>query len=377
MAGVGGGADRLLDAFTGWAYQRGGAETVWAGFALGMGLFVAASLVMYLFFLRLRSLSKRRRQARIETVWRPILVRLLTGTDGDHKTDYPALKKADREHLVQLICHFSVRIPVSQRARLKKFCDETGLSAVFLKDLKSAGGWTRARAALLCGYAGLAESIPTLLGLLKDKDPLVAYDSARSIGMLGDPEVIREVVAVVCRQKGWSRAKIIELLLEFGPGVAMETLRQFLSGRVAPNWLQPMIEIMGHFRVVEARPALEAVARGDDDTLKFAAIRALGRIGLPASDWVLRTCLISPTPKIRQGAAEALGMCMATGAAPDLVELLSDRDVAVRQAAAGALMAFGKKGERLLWDAAARPGQASASRDAAVWALQRASWVAA
>lgn len=368
-------SNRLLDAFATWSLRQRGDATMWAAYASAVGVLLVAGMVLYLVFLRFRSTIVERRRARVESVWRPIFVHLLTIPGDFHDVlELPPVRKSERDDLIHLITRFSVLIPVSQRVHLKKLCDTVGLTAKFLSDLKSRNAWTRARASLMCGYAGVSESIPSLTGLLKDKDPLVVYDAARALGMLGDPDVIKEVVAVICRQGSWSRAKIIELLLEFGPGVAMETLRQFLSGNVAPNWLLPMIEIMGHFRVIEARPALEAVVRGEDETLSFAAMRALGRIGLPSSDWVLRGCLVSPSPRIRQAAAEALGMCMAVKAEQDLVELLSDTDVAVRQAAATALWTFGKRGEKKLWEVSARPGRVNIARDTAAWALQRASW---
>ena len=110
----------------------------------------------------------------------------------------------------------------------------------------------------------------------------------------------------------------------------------------------------------EARPAIDklVLTMGDDNRLvqkeASLALRNIGKTAAPA----LRQALTNSNPRIREGAALALGKMGAAAdpAIPDLIQLLTDRDYEVKNAAEFALRRIGEPAVPFLKEAKGKGG---------------------
>lgn len=95
--------------------------------------------------------------------------------------------------------------------------------------------------------------------------------------------------------------------------------------------------------------------------VRIRAVRALGRIGLPAAlPHLERVALADPAPAPRAVAAAALGELGAREAVEVLVELLSDPVIRVASHAGAALLRVGPSGVDALVTASRAPGRSQA-----------------
>jgi len=179
----------------------------------------------------------------------------------------------------------------------------------------------RWRAADALGKIGkdAAPAGPDLVVALSDDDPLVRRVAARAIGELA-PDVPGAIPALVAM---FPDVEAIRAVARFGP-----------AGD-------------------EAVPALVALFRHDDPTVRWQAVRAVGKIGRPAAvPELIQLTGSDPDPLVREHAAEAMGDIGPAAAAgvPALVKALHDPVARVRRDAVRSLGQIGPAATAALAD---------------------------
>jgi HEAT repeat protein len=97
-------------------------------------------------------------------------------------------------------------------------------------------------------------------------------------------------------------------------------------------------------------PALEPLLTSGNTDHRWWAVRTLGQLSAPRTDWLLRA-LRDPSAEVRAAAALALVSHPIEDAAPALVEALDDEDGIVAILAVDALSAIGQRAIPALLDA--------------------------
>ena len=97
-------------------------------------------------------------------------------------------------------------------------------------------------------------------------------------------------------------------------------------------------------------PSLEPLFRSQDDDRRWWAVRTLGQMQVPRTDWLIKA-LADRSAEVRAAAALALSMHPAEDAAPALVHALQDEDSIVAILAVNAVVAIGKAAVPALLDA--------------------------
>ena len=152
------------------------------------------------------------------------------------------------------------------------------------------------------------ETVATLIGVLRDKNPQVRKKAAEALGQIENP-AIKPLVATLRDDKSEVRDRAAEALIEIG-GVGV---------------IQPLIVALKdkHFYTRET------------------AAESLGKIGDRCAVKPLVVALSDAHWRVREKAAEALGRIGDSYAVEPLIAALKDDDSDVRRKAAGALDRFG------------------------------------
>lgn len=178
--------------------------------------------------------------------------------------------------------------------------------------------------------------ISGLVRLLERGDPSVRHLAAAALGDLGDPAALAALLAALAGpdEEGvrWRAAEGLSRLGE--PAVAGLAA---LVGHADPDVRWKAIVALGDIGDPRAAPALRARLADPDRFVRGRAVSALARLGVPCLSLVLDT-LADPDPRVRQGAAEVLGLIGDPVAVDGLLRALRDPAESVRRAAAVALL---------------------------------------
>ena len=190
--------------------------------------------------------------------------------------------------------------------RLMAALDGEQKTTEILSSLSSRHAPVRSAAAEEAGRSGLKSAVPGLLKCLKDPSSEVRAAAAEALGALADDGAI---------------AVLIKLLGD--PAVAVRAAAA---------------KALGQRRPVQAVHALCELARSSDEIAVEASIDALGQIADSNANPTLLTALKSPSAKVREAAARALGATCAGAPA-----------AAVGETAAGLIAALADESERVRW----------------------------
>jgi len=170
-----------------------------------------------------------------------------------------------------------------------------------------------------------------------------------------------------------SRHQLVSLIKRFGQD-SLPTLR---FGLAAADFERPSglaaVDVLGLWRDVESREALETLLAEGGTEARIAAARALGSVGAPDSVPPLCAALEDGAWQVRAQAARALGALGATASVAALTPCLSDVSWWVRRNSAYALGMLGEAGAAQLSRIAAHDRDPYA-RGAASEVLQALAW---
>jgi HEAT repeat protein len=140
-----------------------------------------------------------------------------------------------------------------------------GTAPALFKALKEPNASLRAAAARLIGESGIRESVDRLVAVLQsDPEPKVRKDAAYALGLLGDVNTLKPVVAALRDKSPMVRGMAAEALAYIGDVAAIASLLETLYD---PS---PEVRYWGAFALgemggEECIPALRRLADSDND----------------------------------------------------------------------------------------------------------------
>jgi HEAT repeat protein len=179
-----------------------------------------------------------------------------------------------------------------------------------MRSLRSRTASDRVKAAKDLGRLGwlARESLPTLVGLLRDDDAKVREAAAHAVGQMG-PEALPALSGMLAHNDKYVRRNAVWAMGKLGPQAkgALTALCRGLSD-ADPRTASGAAQALGNMGsdAAEAVPALTEAMRGTNIVLCRLAAKALSQVGEPALD-ALIAHLQHTDPFVRGEAALAIG----------------------------------------------------------------------
>ncbi|MBI2191095.1 MAG: HEAT repeat domain-containing protein [Planctomycetes bacterium] len=305
---------------------------------LAFSAFFAVSTVV----LRIRNDLKRKRWAKREARWQPILLDVLAG-EREPDALWACVGAGDHLYFIDYLMRYARRLRGEERMVLSR------LAGPYLKDvakrLRRGDVEQRARAAETLGTLDLQTYAAEVVGALKDPSPLVAMVAARALARREHPQFVVAVLDQLHRFDNWSTSFLASMLAAVGPD-ASPHLRGMLPDRGVPVRVRVVAaETLARLHDVGAADgAARLLAEEGDRDLLAAALRLLGQVGRPVHVPPVRVLCASPDFVVRSCAVEILGQLGTPEDASLLGAAMDDPSLWVARHAARALQKIGGDG---------------------------------
>ncbi|MEO6627147.1 MAG: HEAT repeat domain-containing protein [Aquihabitans sp.] len=339
---------------------------------VGAGL-LAALLVLVI--AHAYGLALERRRLRLEAEVRPILARFAADEEVDGSSLDALLTttgvRGRHDAFEVLAGRTLVKLKGESRERLAAWLRERGALDVARARLRSRGRVRRGRAAEVLGVLGSQEDVPALIRVLDDRDSDVRAAAARALGALGAAPATRDLLGHLGGSRPISRITIGWSLLQM-PDSVVELL---LEGIDSPRGVERALaaDVLGlRGAVVAAEPLVAQLADDADAEARFAAARALGRIGTASAVRALEGGLADPLPNLAIACARLLADIGDPSAVPALRVAMGSPDVRLIIQSSRSLVRLGDLGRTALEAVAIGPDTAAsyAAGDLAMLDLQ-------
>ncbi len=156
---------------------------------------------------------------------------------------------------------------------------DQGFSDQIVQDLSSLDPQTRLQAALLLENIQLDDKgKDALLAAMKDPSKLVRAAVVKTLGVMGDPQLIKQLIGFFNDPDPRVRANTIEAIASLGDRQAIQVLLPFLddsNNRIRANAIVGIRKI-GNFNLI---PVLQKMLAHKDKNMKASALWAMGEIG--------------------------------------------------------------------------------------------------
>jgi hypothetical protein len=295
-----------------------------------------AALALTMALVRLRLVHRNRSRGAVMARWEPRIQSLLVG-ESSAATLHPLVRPTDRDHLVEVLTEYGLRLSGVELERLRSF--GRPLLGVAHRELGARQAERRARGVQTLGVLGGPARSADLARMLADESPLVAMVAASWLSLVGDREPAAEVVAHLDRFDLWSPHFLASMLAEGGPtmvehlrraladpaaaersravaGDALRLLKDPGAAEVAAGVLRAepdreiaasCLRILQRVGTADQAGIVRDYASGDDFVLRALAMTALGSLGADEADIaLLDDGLDDSSPWVALHAAEAL-----------------------------------------------------------------------
>lgn len=292
-----------------------------------------------------------RREARLTSIGRNALVRLLAAESVQSLGDIDKLRRLPRDVQTTVFLEMCRSLSGTAGADLKRIAGRTGIFDRARLMCRSRRWGRRLRGARL--LAQMEQSDPLVRKLLHDRHPAVRAQAAEWAAAHPVPEVIDDLLALLADPETMSRFAVQDALLRMGRQ-AVEPLARYLeshSGDAAAGGLRLAAAMVEPAFI----PAALVHSRSSSAAARVAAGTLLGAVGGDEAARRLIELLDDADPNVRAAAAAGVGRMRHWPAAPKLAAMLNDVQWAPRHAAALALRGIGAPGVLMLRRATTSP----------------------
>jgi HEAT repeat protein len=299
---------------------------------------IAAALTIMGLVTSLSKLARARNDRRQERRYQELRPRLLEAIDDPGVR--LNLSPRDEKALIAITRNLLLALRGDDRAAVVDVLEREGVVNVAVRQTHARSAVRRARAVELLGAAGVERAAPRLRQLLQDSDRDVRRCAARSLGLIGHPGAIPDLLRII--DEGRIPLNTVTMAIaRIGP-IGVGALVDACSYG-SPLVRATCAELLGLNGTTHALRTLTTLLRNDDDLeVRIRAARALGRIGAPTSVDPLAEALRESEPAaLRAVAAKALGNIGGVRTISVLRDALNAPQLMVARNAAHALAAVG------------------------------------
>jgi len=289
--------------------------------------------------LRLKNNRKAKRWAHLESVWEPLLIRVMGGDEPEDKM-HEQVGGGDALRFIDFLMRFTPHFRGEELDIIKS------LARPYLhlvgNQLNDKASEMRARAIKTLSILGFERYREEIIKALDDPSPLVAMIAARAIMRKDDPELAYYVIDRLPRFMHWSVNYLSSMLAEVGPSIN-PALRKIFSDSTYPARTRAVCaDALSELHdYTAADTAVEVLRSEDDRDICAASLRLLSAVGLPKHLPVVLELLDSDDFVIRAQAYRALGSIGGKTEIPLLESGLNDSEPWVTIQAAESLYEAG------------------------------------
>jgi hypothetical protein len=304
-------------------------------FQIGL-VVIACSLLMLVavFVLRIRLLSRLRREREYDAAWQPLLAECVYGVPAV----LPRVPRTMRYHFLKLWNHYHESLDGAARANLRALALAMGLDAVARGMLRSRDLRLRLIAVMTLGHLGDHECRDELRALVSDSSPLLSLAAARALLDIDADSTRDWLVKVMAERKDWPLARLAAMLREAGPDIMTAPLIAALQAAENASQTVRLLRLLETAHTKPAGEAAAAIVRASAEPEVVAA--GLRLLRDPRDLDLVRSCAVHPEWVVRAGAARVLGNIGQSEDRRLLAGMLGDAHWWVRYRAAKALIAL-------------------------------------
>ena len=328
--------------------------------ALAVALFglIAWRIVDELRFVRRQKMIAR---------YRPLVAELLSTTPDP--TVVPRLIDTPVQHrgIISDLVLAALRLTTGDVVpRLRDAVRRLGLVDHWLRGLDDRRWWVRADAIRALGLVRESSAVDRLLSALDEGHEEVRAAAVDALGRMGDARAGPALLARLPDESRHQRARLVEAVRALGPSMVPVLLNH---ARTHAADTAMTIEILGLVGGTSAGDSLLEWSGAEEPTVRAAALRAIGSIGLDdRSFFYALRALDDSDPEVRGMAARALGRSGRHAAVPYLAAHLDDEWLLAAHCATG-LRRLGAPGAHALELQAAFTGQGADLARQMLWEL--------
>jgi HEAT repeat protein len=314
---------------------------------MGAGVFQAVSFAVvglaaacvvftaYAIWLRARNVWRRRTWEDREARWTNLT---LEAVAGERSVEELTSQVGPRERgvFLEFLMRYARRLKGRERDRIKE------LAAPFLPTvlplLRSRDPLRRALAVQTVGALGKLDHEDDLVRALEDSSPLVSMLAARALAAQGGATHSGPILANLERFESWGTEYVTSLLASLGPGASTALRGVLEDGGRTPRVRAVAADALRELHDLEAaRSAFEALGRNAPPDLAAPLLRLLTVLGDPSQLDGIRRTLAHPHFAVRAEAYSAYGALCGDEGEVVLEEGLWDRSPWVALHAARAM----------------------------------------
>lgn len=298
-------------------------------------------VVMAVFFITLTVLlrfgndRKRNRLNRLDDLWNPLLLEVLSETKPVAAL-WDVVAPKEELFFVRLLMKYFRRLGGSERDVLRDAA-RPYLSTVAAQLTQRQMG-NKALAVQTLAALGMPEYELQVLASLDDESPLVAMVAAQSLARCNNPDYVRAILSRLSRFTYWSRQYLAGMLRTMGTAAAPE-LRKTFADADQPIYNRTVVaDALRELNDVEAASIAAGILDVESNRdLVAASLRLIARTGNPEHEEKVIELVESDDPVIRATALQALGFIGGEACIPYVRNAISDESPWVALRAARAL----------------------------------------
>lgn len=313
--------------------------------------------------LRYANVRKEVAWRRLESVWTPLMIRVLAG-EIPPRDLLEAVHGDDRYLFIDFLTHYGTRFDDHERRLIEKLAAPH--LSLLASRIDSPDVHIRIRAVLTIGLLGAHTHADVLLKALDAEAPLIVLAAARALCSLQEETVVRSVLDGIHKADSWSVDYLARVVATAGASAA-RPCQEILGSSEHSPWLRVLaaetLRQIHNFESADLARALIVDRRDTPRNVLCACLRMIRDMGTERHLDAVRHLWGAEDDTVRLNAVAALGGAGTAQDLPRLRLMLQDRSQWVVWAAVRGLLGLG---DRAFLDDLIRAGHRAAAAAQAV-----------
>ncbi|NNG17221.1 MAG: hypothetical protein HKM89_12145 [Gemmatimonadales bacterium] len=255
-------------------------------------------------YLRAENIRNEKRWVRLEGVWEPMIMSVLTGEVAEGNL-LARVHPRDARYFVEFLLRYGRQLKGVERDTV------LSLAAPYLEriadDLSHRRPEIRARSLQTLGELSVEEYSEHFQRALEDQSPLVAMNAAQALALEHDPAYAEKVLRVLDRFQHWSTGYLAAMLANMGPESAPRLRAALADTTRSPQIRAAVARTLTSLRDVASAAVASQVLRSEDHIdVIIPVLGLIEKVGDRDQLPVVRQLLRSPDHAVRARAVSTL-----------------------------------------------------------------------
>ena len=255
--------------------------------------------------LRIKNIQKAKRWEYLESVWEPLLVRVISGDETEERV-HQQVARGDRLRFIDFLMRFTHHFRGEELEIIQNLAKP--YLPLVENQLTAKSSEIRARAIKSLSTLGFLEYKTDIIEALDDPSPLVAMIAARSLMREEEPDLAFHVIERLPRFMHWSVNYLSSMLADVGAAIAPALRKIYTDTSYPPRTRSVCAEALAKLHdFTSADVAVSVLQEEKNRDLSAASLRLIAVAGLPKHLPVVLELIQSNDFVVRAQAYRALG----------------------------------------------------------------------